>query len=289
MEKKKYVVYLRVSTLEQTREGYSMEMMLTRCKSYISLQDNSELIRVYRDDGVSGSLPPHKRPALNQLLNDLKTKKDFTALVVWRFDRLARSTRDMLNLDHLLNKAGVSLESVMERVDTSTPGGRAFFNVISSFAEYEAGACSQRTFSTMAAKVGVIFLGGKPPLGYKRFKKKLVIDQTSKEIVETIFKSYLKCRSLNKVAKILNAKSMPTSYGRSWSHGKIKRILLNGTYAGYTLWNRKNEKMKRWNPRDKWIVIPETHEALIDEKTFNRVQKMLRSERVGAYMLSTGS
>lgn len=276
MEKKTCVIYLRVSTPDQA-QGYSLGMMLDACKNYISSHGNT-LIRVYKDEGISGGLAPNRREGLRKLLEDIKIKNDFNSVVVWRLDRISRNLRHLLELKDIFTKAGISLQSTTEMLDTSTAGGLAFFSMIGVFAQYEAGSCSERTFSTMASKVGAISLGGRPPLGYKFFKKKLVIDQDKKETIEIIFKSYLKYKSLSRVARILNERGALTSYGRPFSFGKISRILRNGVYAGHTLWNRRNDKLRRWKPKDKWVMIPNTHEAIIEEKTFEQVQKILGSE-----------
>lgn len=284
MEKKTCCIYLRVSTPDQV-QGYSMEMMLDRCKTYISAQ-GAELVRVYRDEGISGGLSPNRREGLRQLLEDIKIKKDFNSVVVWRLDRISRNLRTLLELENTFTRAGVSLQSTTEMLNTSTAGGRAFFSMIGTFAEYEAGACSERTFSTMASKVGAIYLGGRPALGYKLHKKKLIIDPAMKDTVETIFETYLKCKNLSETARVVNAKGMITSYGKPFTFGKIKRILQNDVVTGATCWNRKCEKLRRWNPQDKWVVIPNTHEKIIDEVVYTRVQKILMSKHGRAYMLS---
>ena len=165
----------------------------------------------------------------------------------------------------------------MEKLDTNSPGGRAFFSMIGIFAEYEVGTCSQRTFSTMATKVGEIFLGGRPPLGYRVIERKLVVDEPTKAAVELIFKEFLKYKNLSKTARIINEKKILTSYGRTWSAKKISRILRNPAYCGFACWGRKPEEACRFNRQGKGIMISQSHDAIIDEKTFNRVQRYFHS------------
>lgn len=273
---KKAVLYSRVSTQEQFQRGFSLEMMEKQCRDYVALQ-GGEIVRKYVDAGYSGVLPFHRRPSLRQLLEDIKTKKDFDSVVVWRLDRLTRCLRHLLDIEHSFSQAGISLKSASEMIDTSTAGGRAFFSMIGAFAEYEVGVVSHRTFSTMATKVGVIFLGGRPPLGYRVVERKLVVDESTRAAVELIFKEFIKCKNLSKTARVINERKIPTASGRTWSAKKISRLLQNPAYCGFACWDRKPEEVSRRNLQNKCIMIPRCHEALVDEKTFNRVQKIFRS------------
>ena len=254
---KKYVVYQRVSTEEQANEGYSLNAMLEKCKHYIASQEGAELVRIYEDAGFSGTLPPSKRPALNQLLTDVKEKKDFTAVLCWKIDRLARNLRDMMNLEHLLRKLNVDLESVTEKIDTSSPSGRVLFSVISAFSEFESSQNAARTYNAMSSKVGQIHLGGYAPIGYKMVGGRMEIDPEKSVTVELLFKKFLTLKSMNQVAQYLNKSGLFTSNKKLWSHKTVKAVIVNPAYLGVRVWGRVHGRTRRANPVERWIVRPQ--------------------------------
>ena len=274
---RKYIIYNRVSTDEQAEKGYSLEAMIEKCRHYIESQEDSTLVKTYVDKGFSGIIPPSKRPALNKLLTDLKTKAvDWDTLLIWKLDRLSRSMRDTLNIEYILRKAGKTLESVTERVDTDTASGKMFFNTVASFAEFESAQIGERTRNAMSSKVGEIRLGGQAPLGYKFLDKKLVVDDVTAKVVKKIFTSYLRHKNLTKVASYLNKQQVCTARGKQWTHEQVKQIISNPVYLGQTVWGRRLRKLKRFNPPEKWIVIPKTHQQIISENTWKKTQEILK-------------
>lgn len=275
--RRKYVIYQRVSTDEQAEKGCSLEAMLEKCQFYIKSQEDAELIKVYEDRGYSGTLSPTKRPALNQLLNDIKDKNiDFDTVLVWKLDRLSRSMRDTLNLEFNLRKANRALESVTERVDTMTASGKMFFNTIASFAEFESAQIGERTRNAMSSKVGEIRLGGQAPLGYKYLDKKLIINNATARVVKKIFIAYLRYKNLTKVASYLNKQQMYTARGKQWTHEQVKQIISNPVYLGQTVWGRRLRKLKRFNPPEKWIVIPKTHQQIVSQNLWEKTRETLK-------------
>jgi len=274
---RKYVIYQRVSTDEQAEKGYSLEAMLEKCQYYIKSQEDAILVKIYEDKGYSGTLGPTKRPALNQLLGDIKDKGvDFDTVLVWKLDRLSRSMRDTLNIEHALRKANKTLESVTERIDTSTASGKMFFNTIASFAEFESAQIGERTRNAMSSKVGKIRLGGQAPLGYRFLDKNLIINNTTAKVVKKVFTSYLKYKNLTMVASCLNKQQIRTARGKQWTHEQVKQIISNPVYLGQTVWGRRLRRLKRLNPPEKWIVIPETHQPIISQNLWGKTQKTLK-------------
>jgi len=287
---KKYAIYNRVSTEEQANEGFSLEAMLEKCKHYIQAQEEAILVKVYEDRGYSGTLDPTKRPALNELLNDVKEKKeDFDVVLVWKLDRLSRSMRNTLNIEHVLRKTCIALESVTEHLDTSTAAGKMFFNTIASFAEFESAQIGERTWNTMSSKVGQIHLGGKAPIGYRLIRNNLVIDSKTSKIVETVFRRFLKVKNYSKVAEYLNKRGTYTSCGKTWSHKAVQRIVVNPVYMGTSVWNKRQDKMGRVNPGAKWITRAKTHDPIISEKMFRRTQELIISGHGGAHVSNDNS
>lgn len=123
-------LYARVSTLDK---GQDPELQLRELRAYAELQGLA-IAEEYVDHGVSGA--KDSRPALNRMMADAKLHK-FEAVLVWKLDRFSRSLRHLVNSLEILRLAGVSLISLRDNIDLSTAAGRAMFQMIGVFAEFE--------------------------------------------------------------------------------------------------------------------------------------------------------
>jgi len=121
-------LYLRVSTTDQTTLNQELEL-----KEYCRRND-IEIFKVYKDEGVSGSKT--SRPQLDLMLQDMRNKL-FDCVIVWKFDRLGRSTSHLLQVLEELKNKGIPLIATSQNIDTSTPMGKFFFTILSGFAEME--------------------------------------------------------------------------------------------------------------------------------------------------------
>jgi len=126
--KMKAGLYLRVSTEEQTTLNQEIELE-RYCKN-----NEIEVYKVYKDEGVSGTKT--SRPQLDKMLQDMR-KKEFDCIIVWKFDRLGRSTAHLLQVLEELKHKGVRLIATSQNIDTDTPMGKFFFTILSGFAEME--------------------------------------------------------------------------------------------------------------------------------------------------------
>jgi len=124
----KAAVYLRVSTSEQTTLNQELEL-----KSYCK-REGFDIFEIYKDEGVSGAKT--SRPALDKMLKDMREKK-FDAVVVWKFDRLGRSTKHLLQVLEEMKNKDVRLIATSQNIDTGTPMGKFFFTIMAGFAEME--------------------------------------------------------------------------------------------------------------------------------------------------------
>ena len=121
-------LYLRVSTQDQTTLNQELEL-----KKYCE-NNQIEIYKIYREEGVSGAKTT--RPELDRLLRDMRNKC-FDCIIVWKFDRLGRSTAHLLQVLEELRNKGVRLIATSQNIDTSTPAGKFFFTILSGFAEME--------------------------------------------------------------------------------------------------------------------------------------------------------
>ena len=124
----KAAVYLRVSTSEQTTLNQELEL-----KSYCK-REGFDIFEIYKDEGISGAKT--SRPALDKMLKDMREKK-FEAIIVWKFDRLGRSTKHLLQVLEEMKNKDVRLIATSQNIDTGTPMGKFFFTIMAGFAEME--------------------------------------------------------------------------------------------------------------------------------------------------------
>ena len=136
-------IYARVST----RNGQNPEMQLEEVRAYCQRRE-WETVGEYVDHGISGSR--EQRPALDRLLSDCR-KRHVDAVVVYRYDRFARSLRQLVNALEEFRVLGVDFISLHEGVDTSTPNGRLVFGIFASIAEFERELIRERVRSGIAA------------------------------------------------------------------------------------------------------------------------------------------
>jgi DNA invertase Pin-like site-specific DNA recombinase len=135
-------IYGRVSTAEQ-----STAMQIEELKAFCVRRD-WDVVEEFTDTGVSGS--KESRPALNRLLADAKRRR-FDTVLVYRYDRFARSLRQLVNALAEFDALGIHFVSLHEGVDTSTPNGRLVFGIFASIAEFERELIRGRVRSGIAA------------------------------------------------------------------------------------------------------------------------------------------
>ncbi len=128
-------IYARVSTSEQSTDSQLLDL-----KRY-TRERGWHIFKEFVDNGISGT--KDSRPALNELMNDAK-KRRFDTVLVWRFDRFARSTRHLVLALEEFNALGVDFISLSESVDTSTPMGKMVYTVIAAVAELERSLICER-------------------------------------------------------------------------------------------------------------------------------------------------
>ena len=137
-------IYARVSTIGN---GQSPEMQLRELREYCERR-GWQIAGEYIDAGVSGAR--ESRPSLDRLLADAKRRK-FDAVLVYRYDRFARSLRQLVNALSEFDALGIHFVSLHEGVDTSTPNGRLVFGIFASIAEFERELVRSRVRSGLAA------------------------------------------------------------------------------------------------------------------------------------------
>jgi DNA invertase Pin-like site-specific DNA recombinase len=136
-------LYLRVSTVDQDTERQELELRA------VAVARGWEVVEVYADNGISGSKGRDQRPAFDRLHQDAKRRR-FDIVMAWSVDRLGRSLQDLVAFLQELHAAGVELFLFQQAIDTTTPSGRAMFQMLGVFAEFERSMIVERVRSGLA-------------------------------------------------------------------------------------------------------------------------------------------
>ena len=285
----KSAIYVRVSTEDQAKEGYSLEVQREYLESFAK-REGLEIFKAYQDDGISGYTT--ERSALKQLLKDAKQKK-FDLVLVYKIDRFSRNLKDMLNLVDELASYGVGFKSATEPFDSTTSAGKLMFQQLGSFAEFERNRIAERVFPGMVKGVQKGNWQGAryAPYGYRynKEKKLLEIDEQETKVVKLIYTMFLCDKSIFAITEYLTKKGYRNRKGNIFSTKLIGDILKNRIYTGKLVWNRhyydKTQKTKKGyryikNPPDKVIISQGKHQPIISDEDFELVQEKLKQRRV---------
>jgi len=268
-------IYVRVSTDEQAREGYSIRAQQEKLKAYATLKE-WHIYGIYVDEGISGK-DIDGRPEIKRLITDIESGK-VTNVLVFKIDRLTRSTKNLIELMDLFNVHDCAFNSLSESIDTSTASGRMFLKIVGIFAEFERENLAERLRLGFERKAreGYSLACAKQAYGYNRQKgnKTLEVNETEAEIVKRIFDMYLNSDyTYYKIAHTLTAQNVPTKTGKRWATATVKEILKNPIYIGKVRYSVRDTS--RYFEADGW------HTPIIDETTFYEVQdKMSKVRRV---------
>ena len=218
-------LYMRVSSEEQ-REAGTIETQSEELGRHTTTW-GFEVFGVYSDDGVSGTIPLHARPAGARLLEDAKAGK-FDTVLVYRLDRLARTQLAILDAADRLERADVALRSATEHYETATPAGRLMFQMLGSFAEFERESIRQRTRDGVYRAHRAGKRTGALPYGYSVDEAgMLAILPEEAAIVQQIFERLASGSTLYAEAKRLNTLGVPAP-GLRYSTGPSRKPKATG-------------------------------------------------------------
>src|SRR3954466_5982054 len=137
------VIYLRVSTIEQTTANQERELR------EIASRMGCEIVKVYRDHGISGAQGRDRRPAFDKLCRDA-ARREFDMVMAWSVDRLGRSLQDLVGFLSELHALRIDLFLHQQGLDTTTPGGKAMFQMMGVSTEFERAMIQERVRAGLA-------------------------------------------------------------------------------------------------------------------------------------------
>ena len=229
-EKKIAGIYIRVSTEDQAREGFSLGEQEEKLRQLCKYKD-FEIYKIYKDAGISAK-NMKDRPAFQQMLEDMKAGK-LNYIVAYKLDRVTRSVRDLEVLISTLEQYHCYLICDRDDVNTSTANGRFFVRMLTVLSQLEIEIVSERTKFGLNGAIKAGHIPGKVPLGYYRdTDKTLKVDVTTKDIVLRIFELYLEGKSYQTISNILNEEKVFSPNNKKWCDSTIDRIINNKIYMG---------------------------------------------------------
>ena len=235
-EKKVAGLYIRVSTEDQAREGFSLPEQEKRLRAMCEYK-NYEVYDVYEERGISAKTGNY-RPEFERLLQDVRDKKVNT-IVVLKLDRLTRSVSDWEKILIFLEENDAYLDCANDEINTTNANGKMISRILTSVSQQEIERTSERTKIGLAGAIKVGHIPHQAPLGYKHEDKKLVIDYATKDVAIRIFNMYHDGLSYKKISNILNEEKV---LGKTnWRDSTILNILENPIYKGDFIHGRRTK------------------------------------------------
>lgn len=259
MAKNRVAIYIRVSTLDQVREGYSLDAQEKALRKWC--EDKKYIVHdVYADEGISGKDFEH-RPEMLRLMNDAK-EKCFDIVAFWALSRFTRSVQDLYATLEKFQKWDISMVSHTEAFDTSTPMGRAMIGIIGVFAQLERELTGERVAVAMQERAEQGKRTCNEILGYDNVgKDSFRINEKEAEYVRFCFEKYIERKSLSEVAELCNQKGYRGKRGKKPTAWSIEKILSHPQYCGYNVFHG--------------ILYKGDYEPIVSVKTFNKAHSIL--------------
>ena len=226
-EKKLCGIYMRVSTEDQAREGFSLPEQKERLEAYCKF-NGYKIVEYYTDAGISAKTGNY-RPEYDRMLEDGKQGK-INMIIALKLDRITRSTRDWETLMDYLEKYNINIAFVNDDINTTTANGKMVSRIMMSVSQNEIERTSERTIIGLEGAIKQGHIPARAPLGYKHIDKKLVPDPLTKDIVIRIYNLYFEGLTYNTIAKLFNKEKVCGK--TNWKDTSILKIITNVIYKG---------------------------------------------------------
>ena len=268
------IIYTRVSTEEQAREGHSLEAQYDICARFAE-QREWTVVDHFTDEGASGSTDA--RPGFRRVVVAVQNG-DTDVLLTHKLDRFSRSVTDILLYFRRFHELGVSYASATEQFDFTTPFGKVVLAVIAAFAEWYIDNLSQEVSKGKLKRAEKGLWNGEPPFGYRKTEDgKLEPDPQTAPAIPLVFVKYAAgTHSFPKLAELLNRKGYRTRIDRPFSSDSLRKIMSNRFYLGEVPYRGYERIGTRSVRRKKVPYYPGQHEALLPKDLFDKAQVVRR-------------
>ena len=256
-------LYMRVSTEEQVREGFSLPEQRRFLEDLCKFK-GWKIIDYYEDSGISAKMG-NLRPEFDRMMNDAKNKR-INTVVALKLDRLTRSIYDWENIMRMFEKYEFDLYCSNDDINTTTANGKMITRIMMSVSQNEIERTSERTKFGLIGAFKAGHIPGKAPVGYIKIYKKLHPDPTTKEVIERMYDLYLKGNSYQTIANIFNKENL---LNKVWRDSTILKMIRNPIYKGDYIVNKgKKDECYYENVVDP-IVSKELWESCQEQKLRN--------------------
>lgn len=264
-ERKTAGVYIRVSTEDQAREGFSLGEQEEKLLQLCNFKD-LEVYKVYKDAGISAKDMEH-RPQFQAMLQDMKEGK-INYIVAYKLDRITRSVRDLEELISVLEQYNCFLLCDRDDVNTSTANGRFFVRMLTVLSQLEIEIVSERTKFGLNGAIKSGHIPGQRPFGYTKSEdKKMIVDNATRPYVEKIFDMYLEGKSFQQIANYFKENNIYPK--KKWRDTTIQKIIDNKIYMEDYEQYKRIGKQENLEP----IVYMNVVEPIISRAKWEECQK----------------
>ena len=245
--------------------GFSLGEQQEKLEQLCKYKDYT-VFKVYKDAGISAKDMKH-RPAFQQMLDDMRSGK-INYIVAYKLDRVTRSVRDLEVLISELEEHHCYLVCDRDDVNTSTANGRFFVRMLTVLSQLEIEIVSERTKFGLTGAIKSGHIPGTCPLGYTRDNtKKMIIDETTKDIIIRIFNMYIEGKSYQTIANILNEEKFLSP--KKWNDSKVEKIINNQIYMGDFERFKRVAKDQGIEP----VIYADVVEPIISRAMFEEAQR----------------
>lgn len=250
-------IYIRVSTEEQVKEGYSIGAQKELLKAYCVSQ-GWDTYKYYVDEGISAK--DTNRPQLQLMLDHIKSGLIKTVLV-YRLDRMTRSVLDLHKLLETFEEYDCAFVASTEPYDTSTAVGRLFITLVAAMAQWERENTGERISMVLGQKAMSGEWLAQAPFGFKKVNKKLHHDADQMPVLKDMIKKTKEGYSMRQLANYMNDSGLPPKRGYQWHITSIQAMLKNTALYGSMLWKDN--------------IIENTHEGIMTKAEHDYLLKIL--------------
>lgn len=214
--------YIRVSTLNQAEEGVSLEAQRRKIEAYCDLHD-MRLTEVTEDAGISGK-SVSGRPGIQMVIDRVKARK-VDNVVVYKLDRLARNLKEACEISELMQKKGVALHSITEKIDTGSATGKLFYHILSSMNQWEREVISERTVTALSLKKSKgQRISRFAPYGYKFNGDNIVIVDIEQEVIQIVKEMTAKGHTIHFIINYLAQEGYNNRKGNNFGISEIWKL-----------------------------------------------------------------
>lgn len=273
-------VWIRVSTEDQAK-GDSPQIHEARARAYAAAK-GWNVVEVYDLAGSKGwsGKTIREHPLTQKMMDDIRSHR-ITGLIFSKLARLARNTKELIDMSEEFGRLGADMISLQESIDTSTPSGRFFFTLLAAMGQWEREETTDRINSSFKVRVtqGKL-LNRSVPYGYKVVDKQMVLHPEEALIRRQAYELFAQHRRKQTVATMLNDKGYRTRKGRKWKWTQINDILSDPSAKGVYFFNRQ-KRVGSWKsvpkPEAEWGRID--CEPIVSVQLWMEVNQILEEQR----------